>query len=186
MKNQVALSVRNVSYEEIMTNFSLLLHEKSLARCTNLKAIIAITALFAPSVMFAQAQAPQIQTAMSSQDPSGMSREDMTIAFLRNLETYTRVELDKKNKAYLEAHGKRNMKIELKVDGIYLEAGGQKLAIIKVSDQTDTSRSVFVTGFAQNELRRVACFRASREPIPISYGPCGDKIQEAFGVTLVR
>jgi hypothetical protein len=133
-----------------------------------------------------QASSPQIQTAVSSQDPDGMGRKDLTMAFLRNLEAYTRTELSKKYQAYLEAQGIHDRHIALKIDGTYLETRGQKLAIIKVSDESDTSRSIFVTGFVGKELRRVTCIRASKEPIPISYGPCGEKINEAFGVTLVR
>jgi hypothetical protein len=127
-----------------------------------------------------------IQTAISSQDTDGITRKDMTPEFLTNLVNYTRQQLEIKTQAYLEANGIRNKKVIVKAEGVYVEAGGQKLAVIRVSDQFDMSRTVIINGILGKEFKRVLCTRPTKVSIPISYGPCAEKIQEAFGVTLVK
>lgn len=147
---------------------------------------------FFPLVLYfsAPANAQQvdanIQTAISSEDAQGITRRDMTLEFLKRLESYTRQQLEIKSQAYLEANGVRNKKVIVNAEGVYVETGGQKLAVIRLSDQFDMSRTVIINGIVGKEFKRVICTRATNISIPISYGSCAEKIREAFGVTLVK
>jgi hypothetical protein len=68
-------------------------------------------------------------------------------------------------------------------EAVYVESRGTKLAVIRLSPG-DGSRVVYVAGIVGRELKRVACARTSLAAIPITYGPCADKIAEVFAVTL--
>jgi hypothetical protein len=160
--------------------------KKTALRCTLALLHLFVLEIFLSGLASAQQPNVGIQAVISSQDAEGMTRKDMTPDFLTNLENYTRQQIQIKSQAYLEANGVRDKKIVIKADGVYIETGGQKLAVIKVSDQFDMSRTVVINGIVGKEFKRVLCTRATKEPIPISYGPCAEKIKEAFGVTLMR
>ena len=76
-----------------------------------------------------------IQTAISSQDAEGMTQQNMNIDFLENLENYIRKQTEIKAQAFLDANGMHKKKVVVKAEGVYIETGGQKLAVIRVSDQ---------------------------------------------------
>lgn len=136
----------------------------------------------------ASAQKPNVimQTLISSQDAEGMTRKDMTMNFLSSLENYNRQQLQIKTQANLEAKGFPNKTVVIKSESVYLETGGQKLAVIRLADQFDMTRTVIIHGLVGRELKRVLCNRASNEQISLVNGPCAEKIREAFGVSLMH
>lgn len=133
-----------------------------------------------------QAVAPskEIRIVVSSQDAEGVTQEQWDLNFLKNLESYTIDRVRIKAKEYLASIGQQNVAIDITSEATYVETGSIKLAVVRMQDAT--SRQIIIAGIVGKELKRVACIRASAEAIPVSYGPCGDKITEVFGARIGR
>ncbi len=123
----------------------------------------------------------EIRVVVSSQDAEGVTKEQMDLNFLKNLETYTVERVKIKTKEVLASRGYPNAVINITSEAIYVESGGAKLAVIRLKN-SDGSVQIFIAGIVGKELKRVLCVRNSAEAIPISYGPCGERIKEVFGV----
>jgi len=50
----------------------------------------------------------------------------------------------------------------------------------------ESTNQVHIYGIRGEELLRVACIRSSKEPIPISYGKCGNMIKKVYGVDMSK
>lgn len=122
-----------------------------------------------------------IQTVTSSQDAEAITQEKMSIEFLRNFENYTVDRIKVKMSEYLTSVGRQHEQVNLSSAATYVQIGQVKLAVVRISDAV--SRQVIVAGVVGKELRRVVCVRKSIEDIPVSYGPCAEKVQQTFGVT---
>lgn len=122
----------------------------------------------------------EIKVGVSRQDSMGKTQQDLDQNFISNLETYTVDRVKVKAREYLASIGKSDEKINLTSSAVYVEYGTLKLAVIKINS-TDGSNQVWVTGIRDREIIRIVCVRNSVNPIPISYGKCGEKIEEVFG-----
>ncbi len=125
----------------------------------------------------------EIQVAVSRQDSGGKSQADFTIDFLKNFESLTVERLKVKTREYMAEKGYTNADVHLSSGATYVENGSVKLAVVKISI-TNLANQVWVAGIRNNQLIRIACVRKSAKVIPISYGVCGDKITEVFGIKI--
>lgn len=125
----------------------------------------------------------EIEVAVSRQDSGGKSQEDFTIDFLKNFESITVERLKIKTKEYMAGKGYSDAEVHFSSGATYVEKGSVKLAVVKISIK-DLANQVWVAGIRDNQLIRVACVRKSTKVIPISYGVCGDKITEIFGIKI--
>ena len=130
------------------------------------------------------ADASEIRVVSSRQDSEGVTQDQLSPTFLRNLEAYTvqRITTLAAQAAKDQGHAGQGAVITSS-GAIYVEAGGKKLAVLRL-EGSDKSSQVMVAGIVGSELVRVLCQRATPERVPLSYGPCHDKIKEAFGVAL--
>jgi hypothetical protein len=126
-------------------------------------------------------QPTDIRVVVSSQDAQGVTQNNMDINFLKNLEDYTVTRLKQKTKEILVARGLQGDEPNITSEAVYVGDGKNKLAVIRVKSNPGPY-SLFITGIVGNELRRITCL--SSEPIPISYGACGEKVQEVFGFAI--
>lgn len=125
-------------------------------------------------------QESKIQLVVSSQDAEGIDQSRLDLTFLKSLEVYTAERVEIKAKEYLASIGQPDAPVLITSESTYVYAGSMKLAVIRLRDAV--SRQVFIAGIVGNELKRVACIRRTDQDIPISYGPCAEKIYETFGV----
>jgi hypothetical protein len=125
----------------------------------------------------------EVRVVVSSQDSEGVTQAQWDQKFLNNLESYTRERITQKAKELLAANGQPDATVNLESQAVYVESGNTKLAVIRIQGN-DGSNQALIHGIVGNQLKRVGCVRNSTEQIPISYGPCGEKVKEVFGVSL--
>ncbi len=127
---------------------------------------------------------PEIRVVASRQDSEGVTQDQLSPAFLNNFEAYT---LQRVNvlaaQAAKDQGGTGAAPVITSSGATYVDAGGRKLAVLRL-EGSDKSSQVMVAGIVGTELVRVLCARTSLERVPLSYGPCHDKVKEAFGVEL--
>lgn len=133
-----------------------------------------------PSTSNLQTPHPAMRVVVSSQDAQGVTARDMDINFLHRLEQYTVESITEKVKKGRAAQGYSGPDIELMPESVFVEAGANKLAVIRLRG-SDNSFSVFLVGIVGNELKKVVCTQSSPDPIPITSGLCGEKVKEVFG-----
>lgn len=119
------------------------------------------------------------------QSAEGVKEADLTQEGLKNLEDWvTKTILKKSKDKYTEmGYDPKDFNPNVTANSVYVNAGGKKLAIIKV-DMDNSMKSVTVMGIKGDELHRVACIRGSNHDIPVWSGECGNKIEEVFGVSV--
>ncbi len=122
----------------------------------------------------------EITTIASVQDAEGITQKDFSLEALQVLENETLTKVKQKAQAILISKGFSNPKVNLIPSSVYVEVDKKKLAVIRLKD--DYSNQIFVLGIVGKELRKVACVRETTEPIPLTYGACGKKIEDVYGV----
>jgi hypothetical protein len=132
----------------------------------------------------------EIQVGVSRQDAGGKTQKDFTIDFLNNFESFTVERLKVKTRESMAEKGFPNAEVNLSSGAVFVEYGSVKLAVVKINlfdlSHQVIANQVFVAGIRDNQLIRLACTRKSAKVIPISYGACGDKISEVFGIKLLN
>ncbi len=122
----------------------------------------------------------EITAIASIQDAEGITQKDFSLEALQVLENDTLIKVQQKARAILIKKGFSNPKINLTPSSVYVEVDKRKLAVIRLKD--DYSNQIFVLGIIGKELRKVVCVRESTEPIPLTYGECGKKIEDVYGI----
>jgi hypothetical protein len=132
-----------------------------------------------------QKQSPPIVVMAGSEDAEGVTQADFDLNALKLLENRTLEQLRVKMQDYLRAQGQSLAVPKLQAESNYVEVGKQKLAVVRIKSP-QTVNQLFVFGIKGKELRRVVCVRTTKleESVPLSYGPCGEKIREVFGVAV--
>lgn len=111
-------------------------------------------------------------TAVSTRQSSeGVTAAQMDQAFLDRLGQY------------LEARSNQDGPHAYQHEGVYLEIGGRKLAVVRLRTQGVTPIA-YIAAVQDGELVRVGCVSNVLANVPVTSGPCADKIKEAFGVGL--
>lgn len=140
--------------------------------------------MFAPLSGYTQQSSnSDISVYVSSQDAQGISQASMNLTFLKLMESYVLERTRIKANEYLASIGKSQQQVNLTSQATYLESGPKKVMVIRITDQSGMT-NVTVAGLVGAELKRVLCIKATPGSPPISYGPCGEKISEVFGVRL--
>ena len=130
--------------------------------------------------------ADDITAVVGIEDADGVTQNDFSLDFLRAIENQTVALFKARLAANLKDKGFPNAKIELVPSSTYLEVSGRKLAIVRLRNPSYPTNQVFVYGIVGRELRKVVCTRQSAEQIPLSYGSCSKKIEEAYGIKLLK
>lgn len=134
---------------------------------------------------FQNSSVESVKAFATIQDAGGATEQQMDMNFLRNLESHTAERIKINTKKSLESKGLSVGELSIKSESVYVESGGKKLAVIRHKGP-DKLISVMVFSIVGAELKRVTCLSVNSDSIPISYGICGDKIKEVFGVSIGR
>lgn len=124
-----------------------------------------------------------VRVVVSSHDAEGVTQRDLDLPFLKNLEAFTVERTKLRGEEYLSSQGHPKPHLDVSSEATYVESGRIKLAVIRFRP-SDGSFGVLIAGIVGNEFKRVTCIRKSSESIPISYGVCGDKIMDVFGIKI--
>ena len=130
------------------------------------------------------AETPDMQVLVKSQAAQGVTQASFDQAFLKMTESWIAERTRVRAKEYLASIGKGSEEVTLTSEATYLEKGATKLMLIRITGSNGASPSITVIGVVGKEIKRVLCARSSPGPIPISYGPCGQKISEVFDIKL--
>lgn len=122
---------------------------------------------------------------ITRQDSEGITSNDLNQEVLNNLESWVIETILKKSKIAFTDLGNDPNQFNPRVNAssVYININDKKLAIIKITLE-EAVRSVAIIGIDKNELIRVTCLRESNHDIPVFSGVCGDKVHEAFGVSI--
>lgn len=146
---------------------------------------IAIAALAAIVLPAAGASEKSIVT-LSAVEETSATKADLDLQTLKLIEKRTVDLFLSKAKASLRAKGFSDGDLpRLQVDSHYVDTQGQRLAIVKLRSGKLVN-NVFLYGIVGSEFRRVICVRTTdiEESIPVTYGPCGAKVKEVFGIEI--
>jgi len=117
------------------------------------------------------------------QDAEGMTQADWDLSFLRELDRYTVRRMETIATEQLAASGFPNSPLGITSDAVYVDTDTIRLAVIRMSlRQQEAFHSVVVYGIVGSELRRVSCVSRSAGTIPITFGVCGQKVADTFGL----
>lgn len=127
----------------------------------------------------------KVIAAITRQSSEGITSNDLNQDVLKNLESWVIQTILQKGKGAFGDLGFDPSQFNPKVNAssVYINVNDKKLAIIKISFE-EAVRSVTIIGIEKNELLRVTCLRKSNHDIPVFSGECGDKVYEAFGVSI--
>ena len=134
------------------------------------------------------AQQPSMKPVMAfttTQSSEGVTEADLDQSVLKNLETWiVETMLQKGRNKFAEmGYNPKDFKPKVSANSVYVNAGGKKLAVIKVN-MDESMRSVTILGIKGSEMLRVSCIRASNQDIPVWSGECGNEVKKAFGVSI--
>ena len=130
-------------------------------------------------------QIAPLVTAITVQDTEGTSESDMDLDALKKLEQHMVQTILTKARANYAKQGfdPKTYNPQVDVGSVYTISGGKKLAVIKMTVDSQV-RTVSIMGFNGGQFLRVTCIRGSNHDIPVFSGECGQKVTEAFGVSL--
>lgn len=126
---------------------------------------------------------PDVTVVVSSQDAQGVTQQSFDLPFLQLMEAYTLERTRIKANEYLTSIGKGDKQVKLNSQATYVETGAKKLIVIRITDQQGVG-AVTVAGLVGAELKRVTCAKGSPGVPPITFGTCGKKVAEVFGIKL--
>jgi hypothetical protein len=123
--------------------------------------------------------------AITTQTSEGITDANLDQAALKNIEGWLiKTMLEKAKIHYAESgNDPKDFNPRVNARSVYMTVDGKKLAVIKI-DFDNAVRSANIMGIRGNEFVRVSCIRTSNDDILIFSGECGNKIKEAFGVSL--
>lgn len=126
----------------------------------------------------------EIKIVVASQESEGLTQNEFSMEFLKNLEKYIVSNVKLKAKEILRSQGMSGAKVDISSESTYVENSGVKLAVIRLRSFAGSyeTNEVFISGIVNNEFKRIACVRNSKTTIPIFYGDCSEKIKEVFGI----
>ena len=149
--------------------------------------LLATVALFRCAAALAQPSAgqPTVLVMSSSEDAGGTTQNDLDLPVLKMLEARSVSTLKAKMQAYLKARGQSAELPPFQSESHYVQSGAVKLAVVRVRIPGSLNQA-FIYGVRGSEFHRVACARSANfeESIPLFYGPCGERIQQVFGVSI--
>jgi len=137
-----------------------------------------------PLAIAAEKVAP-ITALIAIQGSEGLTEADLDTATLKRLEQWivqTTLERAQQNYAR-QGFDPATFNPKLNVGSVYAVVGGKKLAVIRMTMDNQV-RTLWVMGFHRGDFLRVTCVRGSNHEIQMLSGGCGEKVTEAFGVSV--
>ena len=138
-----------------------------------------------PQATASEDRVAPITALITIQDAEGMTEADLDTTSLKRLEQWmVQRTLERARQNYASQGFEPTMfQPQIDVGSVYALAGGKKLAVIRMT-MNNRIRSMWVMGFNKGDFLRVTCVRGSNHDIPLFSGECGQKVTEAFGVSI--
>lgn len=127
----------------------------------------------------------RVTVTVTSQDAAGATEDQFDIDFLKNLEAWVVERVRANTSKAIATHGLSEESTQIRSEATYLETDGHRLAVIRIKNGDDVSMAS-VIGIVGDELKRVNCIEESSERVPITFGECGAKVSQVFGVSLTN
>lgn len=124
----------------------------------------------------------QIHTIVARQDAEGLTESQMDLDMLKRLEQHVKVSVQQHANAYLESKSLPPITAAWRTNSAYVEKAGRKFGVVRLN--ADAVRAAYVFGVRGEDILIVACIGIDVPSLTISFGSCGDKIKETFGVGL--
>ena len=121
---------------------------------------------------------PPLQVVVSRQDSEGATAADLGPVFLKNFETYTVERMTARTQDIYKQRGIAGA-VAFSAESNYVELEGAQLAVVRLRGP-EGSTAVVLAGILGTELVRVSCVSTAPQEIPITFGPCGQKVREVF------
>jgi hypothetical protein len=114
-----------------------------------------------------------------------LSEEDLDAGFLLRLQAQLVAAQTARTREALRANGYSEDFPPPRVSSTYVTSNGHRYGLVRSRIAKDDANveAVLIVGLVDGRLRRVVCTSTVGE-VPISSGPCAEKIAEAFGVAL--
>ena len=137
------------------------------------------------SLGFAAEKVAPVTAVMAIQDAEGMTEADLDTATLKRIEQWIVQRTIERTKQNYVNQGldPRTFNSKVDVGSALTIVDGKKLAVIRIT-MANGVRTLVVMGFRRGDFMRVTCIRPSNHDIPMLSGECGQKVTEAFGVSL--
>ena len=138
-----------------------------------------------PRIAAVASQIAPVIAVISMQDTEGTSEADLDLDARKRLEQMmVDITLRRGRENYAkQGFDPKSYNPKVEANSVYMMTGGKKLVVIRMSIDSQ-ARTVWVMGFHRGQFVRVTCIRASNHHIPIFSGACGQKITEAFDVSI--
>jgi hypothetical protein len=114
-----------------------------------------------------------------------LSEADLDAGFLLRLQAQLVAAQTARTREALRANGYSEDFPPPRVSSTYVNSNGHRYGLVRSRIAKDDANveAVLIVGVVDGQLRRVVCTSTVGE-VPISSGPCAEKIAEAFGVAL--
>lgn len=139
------------------------------------------------SAVAAESYPIKVVTTLQSSD--GLTESDMNMEMLSAFEDWFKVEyLDKSKQSFMrQGYSDNQFDGGARSTSHYVMRSGRKLGIVNISGfLKSTNQTVIqivrVFGLVDEGLATVGCLRLSDETIPVTFGACGEKVNEVFGL----
>ena len=138
----------------------------------------------------ASAAPAEIVTAVSAESAPGAKQSNLDQGFLEYcekilVETFIKKAMSQPQIA--QKYSREDYEKRMKRSASYIEAGGKKLAVLKLDLSLKDNKEIYTTYVLgldekRSELKTVTC--TSSEAFPVQSGKCGEAVEQAFGVKL--
>jgi hypothetical protein len=136
-----------------------------------------VMALVAPAL--AREAAP-MQTFVSSQSAEGL--RELTLPFVEAVGRYRAQRWQARTRDVLAARGAPAPVPLPEMGATLIERRGQVFGVVRLRNLD--WRMVFVLALRDGQLVSVGCVQQTPTPIALTFGPCGEKIEQTFGAAL--
>lgn len=125
---------------------------------------------------------PEVMTAATVQSAEGVPT--LTLEFVAVMGKYLAGRVDARSKEYLAATGHPELELpKAESAATLMKRNGEHVGVVRIH-QGEYAQAVFIVVIRDDKLLRVVCSRESSEPVPVTFGPCAEKIKETFGYSL--
>jgi hypothetical protein len=123
-----------------------------------------------------------VSAAVTRQPSDGYTAEQIDAEAAARIGEYFAKRVYEEASRYLEERGEAGLE-QPTSETVFLEVDGKRLGVTRLHSDGNVG-VVLVFGIVGDEFVRVQCMSRSMSRIPLSRGPCREKLQEAFGVSI--
>lgn len=136
-----------------------------------------------PPATAATKSSAEMQVLSSTQSSDGATEADLTPQFANALEKHGVSRIASTLEATAKQAGVSMPPAQIHSESTVVQSQGKKLVIVRY-EIGSTARAVEVIGISGANAYRVMCTREALDAIPLTTGPCAQKVKEVHGVSI--